>query len=81
MLLLLDGELGPQEEGELLVHLQRCWGCRARMEKLQKGLSVYGEYGQAVEPAAGAPPKGWTGFRAMLDRISIADYQERSEAS
>ena len=73
MLLLLDGELSPPEAEAVGIHLDRCGECQAKMQGLQKGLRALAEYRQAAfRVELGAPPKGWSEFSAMLDRISTA---------
>jgi hypothetical protein len=69
LLLLLDGE--PHRDARpIRIHLQRCRKCQTKMQTLQAGLYAFAEYGQAAFlPAAGAAPKGWSEFPALLDRM------------
>ena len=82
LLLLLDGELHSRETRQIEIHLQRCRKCRVKMQTMQAGLYALAEYRQAFLPAAGAPPKGWSEFPAMLNLVSITgECPSRPKAS
>jgi anti-sigma factor RsiW len=64
LLLLLDGELTLRDARPIRKHLERCRACRAKVRTMQAGLCALAEYGRADL----LPPKGWSEFRALLDR-------------
>jgi hypothetical protein len=73
LLLLLDSELKSREARPIRMHLERCRACRAKMQTMRQGLFALEEYGQAAfPPLTGAPPKGWSEFRALLNRESTS---------
>jgi len=39
LLLYLDGEAEPKRAGETKTHLESCWACRARREKLERSIN------------------------------------------
>jgi len=46
VLLLVDGELNPEETGAIRVHLRECCECQAKLRRLLKGISTFAEYRQ-----------------------------------
>lgn len=71
VLLLLDGELNEREASAIGLHLEHCWECQTRVQRLKDGIYAFVEYREAAcLPAVGTPPKGWSEFPDMLDRIA-----------
>ena len=63
LLLLLDGELPSREASDIQAHLQLCWECRGKSQKLQNGIYAFVNYMQeCFLPKVGEPPQGWRGF-------------------
>jgi len=53
-----DGELSFQRAGQVEAHLQACWECRARMEKLQSTIADFvrdhhADFDEQIPPGAG----------------------------
>jgi len=46
VLLLVDGELNPEETGAIRVHLRECGRCQVKARRLLKGISAFAEYRQ-----------------------------------
>ena len=71
LLLLLDGELPSREASDIQAHLQLCWECRTKSQKLQNGIYAFVNYTQeCFLPKVGEPPQGWRGFGPLLDSAS-----------
>ena len=65
----VDGEQPAKVAAKIEKHLEACWTCRRRVEKVQQTISAYVEYYSEtyvdnVEP----PPHGWGNFEASLRR-------------
>jgi len=74
LLLMLGGELNAREAKWLGKHLGQCGECAARLQRLQRGVDVFLEYRRAaILPSVGAPPRGWSKFRALLDRAAESE--------
>jgi hypothetical protein len=72
---LSDGELKPRHASGAQQHLQACWQCRARLQKLEQTI---GEYVQARErlPEKAAQPRAV--FRARLAELAAAEPETRA---
>src|SRR5690349_3962786 len=61
MLKYADGELSAREAGEVRVHLEACWECRADFEELQNTVSQCVGYRKNVlQRHLPPPPAPWT---------------------
>lgn len=67
LLMYVDGELSQKEADLARKHLEKCWTCRAGLEKIEETISLFVEFKSQVQtPLIAPPPKGWGGFRASL---------------
>lgn len=69
LLLNVDGELGRKEAERLRTHLEACWSCRVRSEKIQETISGFIDYRNKVLKPALEPPQSWRMFDAKLSRV------------
>ncbi len=70
LLLLVDGELVPKMAAILRSHLDACWSCRVRTEKIQDAISTFIDYrNQVLKPLAEPPPNKWRGFDGGLSSL------------
>lgn len=71
LLCYLDGELSPGKSAEIKTHLEACWTCRAKTEKIQHTISSFVEYlNDGFVPNVDPPPKGWRTFDARMNRAA-----------
>lgn len=71
LLLYMDGELAAKQAERLTAHLQACWSCRARTEKIQEAIhSFIDGRNDFLMPALDPPPRGWRTFEAKLARLA-----------
>lgn len=81
LLLYVDGELATKEAGNVRAHLEACWSCRVRTEKVQEAISSFIDYRNTVlKPLIEQPPHGWRGFDGKLGRLA-AESGKRSPFS
>lgn len=72
MLMLVDGELSTRQAGRARKHLETCWNCRARLERIEETISLFIEFRQMVQnPAMPEPPNRWGNFKALLNRVRL----------
>ncbi len=55
LLLYLDGEAETKRAGEIRAHLESCWSCRARREKIERAINDLVEFSSAAAPRPSAP--------------------------
>ena len=73
VLALMDGELSMRETRRVQKHLERCWNCRTRQDKLQGVIHGFVDYSNdVVAPFLPPPPGGRDRFLAALDVELIA---------
>ncbi|HXG64160.1 MAG TPA: zf-HC2 domain-containing protein [Blastocatellia bacterium] len=78
LLLYLDGELAPKEAGQVRAHLEACWTCRVRAEKIQETITAFIDYqNDVLKPLIEPPPQAWLGFGGKLDQL-VAESGSRS---
>lgn len=78
LLLYLDGELSTKDAGDVRTHLEACWSCRVRLEKVQEAISDFIDYrNQILKPSIEPPPHGWRGFDDLLSQ-QVAETGKRS---
>src|SRR6266480_4490862 len=71
LLLYVDGELAPKATNHVRNHLEACWSCRVRTEKIEKTISSFIDYrNQVLKPLVEQPPHGWRGFDGKLNRLA-----------
>jgi hypothetical protein len=68
--LLVDGELSEANATTIEKHLEACWQCRVRVEKIQTTISAFVDYRNQVQmPIANKPPRNWQGFGQRLSEL------------
>jgi hypothetical protein len=73
LLLYLDGELA-EAAGAMKSHLEACWACRVRAEKLQTAISDFIEYRQQFDVAQLLPPpRDWQTFTWQMREVAQED--------
>src|SRR5260370_12891199 len=66
-LLFGDGELAAKGNTRVRAHLEACWSCRVRTEKIEEAISTFIDYrNQVLKPLADPPPHDWRGFDGKL---------------
>ena len=66
----VDGEQPAKVEAKIRKHLEACWTCRRRVEKVQQTISAYVEYySEAYVDHVEPPPHGWRNFETSLRRV------------
>src|SRR5262245_57189993 len=67
LLLFVDGELAMPASAHLRNHLEACWSCRVRTEKIEETISTFIDYRNYVlKPLTEPPPHSWRGFDGQL---------------
>jgi anti-sigma factor RsiW len=76
LLAFLDGELNAKLATRVQKHLEGCWGCRAKREKIERSISAFINYRNTVLDEAGASQA--TAHKRFSDKLSglIADRTE-----
>lgn len=71
LLLFVDGELPARATGSLRIHLEACWSCRVRTEKIQETISSFIDYrNHVLKPLVEQPPHGWRRFDGKLSSLA-----------
>src|SRR5215510_3950699 len=71
LLLFVDGELSSKAADHIRHHLEACWSCRVRTEKIEETISTFIDYrNQVLKPLVEPPPHGWRGFDGRLNRLT-----------
>jgi anti-sigma factor RsiW len=66
-----DGELSIAKRAEIKTHLEACWTCRAKAEKIQQTISSFIEYlNDGFVPNVDPPPMGWRTFDGKMNRAA-----------
>jgi len=68
LLLLIDGELSPGRREQVRRHLEACWSCRSRSQKMQSAITEFAA-AQRESQAAVRPPKQWREFAIRLEQL------------
>ena len=77
----VDGEQPAKVAAKIRKHLEACWTCRRRVEKVQQTISAYVEYySDAYVDNVEPPPHGWSNFETSLRRV-VAEASWRSALS
>jgi hypothetical protein len=70
----LDGEAKERDAGRVRVHLEACWACRARAQRVQEAITRFAEFaGQSLAARIPPAPQGWATFRAKLRGLIEGD--------
>lgn len=76
LLLLVDGELHTKEAAQLELHLEACWPCRVKTQKLQEAIADIIEFDeQALTPKL-LPPAGWRKFDRLLSQLAVTSGKQ-----
>ncbi|MCI0623695.1 MAG: zf-HC2 domain-containing protein [Acidobacteria bacterium] len=68
----LGGELPAKTAAKLRTHLEGCWSCRIKREKIERTISTFMEYRMEVLPPPSAPaPQARKRFENKLSRILL----------
>src|SRR5258705_7005577 len=71
LLLYVDGELAPKATNSVRNHLEACWSCRVRTEKIQEAISSFINYRNTVlGPLLDPPPHRWRSFDGKMRSIA-----------
>jgi hypothetical protein len=77
----VDGEEPAKVAAKIGKHLEACWACRRRVEKIQQTISSYAEYyNEAYVDNVESPPHRWGSFETSLRRAA-AEARWRSALS
>lgn len=67
LLLHVDRELGAKAVTTIRSHLDACWSCRVRTEKIEETISTFIDYrNQVLRPLSSPPPHYWRDFDGKL---------------
>ncbi len=69
LLLYADGEAGARETQTVRRHVEACWSCRSRLQKMQSAIAEYADLRGKTDTAS--PPKGWREFEVRLNQVEI----------
>src|SRR5256885_733352 len=73
LILYIDGGLPSKPAASLRAHLEVCWSCRARAEKIQEAISAFVDYrDQVLTPLVEPAPNQWHDFESRLSRLAAA---------
>lgn len=78
LFLYVDGELPARKAAYMRTHLDACWSCRVRTEKVQEAITSFVDYRNRVLRAlVPSPPHGWRDFDSKLKTV-VAESGKRS---
>ena len=71
LLCFVDGELPADTSIEIKIHLEACWTCRAKTDKIQHTISSFvGYLNDGFVPNIDPPPGEWRTFDARIKRVA-----------
>jgi hypothetical protein len=70
LLLFVDGEVAAKEAGQLEAHLEACWPCRVKTQKIQAAIADIIEFDEQVLTPRLVPPKNWRNFERQLRHLA-----------
>ncbi len=76
LLLLVDGELQAKDAAQLEEHLEACWPCRVRTQKIQDAIADIIEFDDQVLTPRLVPPQGWRNFDRKLNQLVVASGKQ-----
>jgi Putative zinc-finger len=76
ILLFVDGELSPKEASQLEAHLEACWPCRVRSQKIQTAIAEIIEFDEQVLTPGLMPLGGWRNFDRRLSQLVAASGKQ-----
>ncbi len=78
LVLFLDGELGSFRKRQVSGHLETCWLCRNRRDKIEQTIGALVDSLSSAEGSQ-APPRGWLTFDAKLRALAAQPESQRVE--
>jgi hypothetical protein len=77
----LDGEAKERDAGRVRAHLEACWACRARAQRVQEAITRFAEFaGQSLAGRIPPAPQEWATFRTKLRRVIEGDQPSGAPA-
>ncbi|MFN2531236.1 MAG: zf-HC2 domain-containing protein [Pyrinomonadaceae bacterium] len=76
LLLFVDGELQVKDASQLEVHLEACWPCRVKTQKVQQSIAEIIEFDEQVLTPRLVPPGGWRNFDRQLNQLVAASGKQ-----
>src|SRR3989442_8092520 len=76
LLLFVDGELQAKEAAQLEAHLEACWPCRVKTQKVQDAIADIIEFDDQVLTPRLNPPQGWRNFDRKLNQLVAASGKQ-----
>src|SRR5688572_15561315 len=76
LLLLVDGELQAKDATQLEVHLEACWPCRVKTQKVQDAITDIIEFDEQVLTPRLVPPGNWRNFDRQLNQLVAASGKQ-----
>jgi hypothetical protein len=76
LLLLVDGELQAKDSAQLEVHLEACWPCRVKTQKVQDAITDIIEFDEQVLTPRLVPPGDWRNFDRQLSQLVAASGKQ-----
>ena len=76
LLLFVDGELQTKEGAQLELHLEACWPCRVKTQKIQEAIADIIEFDDQVLTPRLVPPGGWRNFDRQLSQLVAASGKQ-----
>jgi hypothetical protein len=70
LLLSVDGELPTKEAAQLEAHLEACWPCRVKTQKIQEAIANIIEFDELMLTPRLVPPQGWRNFDRQLRQLA-----------
>ena len=67
LLFYVDGELPAKKTARIRAHLEACWNCRAKTERIEETITSFVHFlDSSVAPNIGEPPYGWKRLEGMM---------------
>jgi anti-sigma factor RsiW len=76
----VDGELKPGESQRIKTHLEACWACRVKGEKVQANIVSFVsllDRAVAQDDDLHTPPRGWRTFEAKVSKVMAESGKPR----
>jgi Putative zinc-finger len=71
LLLFVDGELALRDTLQVKAHLEACWSCRARRERIEESIAEFVEYSNLLlKPHLPPSQRGRSTFLAKFEQLS-----------
>src|SRR5919106_2590863 len=76
LLLFVDGELQAKEATQLEMHLEACWPCRVKTQKVEEAIADIIEFDEQVLTPRFLPPGDWRDFDRLLNQLVAASGKQ-----